>query len=151
MEQKTARVCAVITEGTTEGVARAIKEAAAVADLAEIRLDFLRDFDFEDPTRLSPFLQGRPLPIIVTCRHSNEGGRQVVEEDARLRLLAEASRAADYCDIEASHYGPLVERGADPARLIVSYHNFDETPSDIEDVYDRITSLRAAVHKIATQ
>lgn len=148
--QRTARVCAVITEETTAGALRALQESARVADLAEIRLDYLRDFDFGEPRSLSVFLERQPLPVIITCRDVDEGGHQALDNDLRLRLLAEASRTADYSDVEAVHYARLIELGADTSRLIVSYHNFKETPADLDSIYDRLVSFPAAIHKIAT-
>ncbi|HVG19936.1 MAG TPA: type I 3-dehydroquinate dehydratase, partial [Blastocatellia bacterium] len=71
-------VCAVITESTVEAARSAIRRAAGVADLIELRLDYLSDFDFTDPAGLWPLLKDKPHPIIITCRATREGGvRQV--------------------------------------------------------------------------
>lgn len=146
------KICAVITEETVDAARTAIKQAARLADLIELRLDFLRDFDFGDPNKLRPLLEDKPLPVIITCRASAEGGRHHVADHPRLRLLVEgARRLADYCDIEAAHYAEATALSPDISRLIVSYHNFDETPVDLDAVYDRVTSLPAAVHKIVTR
>jgi 3-dehydroquinate dehydratase / shikimate dehydrogenase len=149
MSEHVVRVCAVITEETIDAARAAIKQAANVADLIEIRLDYLRDLDFADPAGLHVLLDDKPLPAIITCRAASEGGRQQVADRVRLRLLVEgARRFADYCDIEASHYEEAARLSPDLSRLIVSYHNFDETPANINAIYDRVTSLPAAVHKI---
>ena len=58
---------------------------------------------------------------------------------------------ADYADIEAAVYAETVKLSPDLSRLIVSYHNFDETPVDMNDIYERLTALPAAVHKIVTR
>jgi 3-dehydroquinate dehydratase/shikimate dehydrogenase len=91
------------------------------------------------------------LPAIITCRAASEGGRQRVDDEVRLRLLAEATRFADYCDVEAAHYEQVMSFSPDISRLIVSYHDFSGTPSDLDAIYDRVTSLPAAVHKIVTR
>jgi 3-dehydroquinate dehydratase/shikimate dehydrogenase len=145
------QVCAVITEETVEAARAAMKQAGAVADLIEIRLDFLRDFDFGNVNSLNHLLEDKPLPVIITCRSISEGGAQHVNEEIRIRLLVEGvKRFADYCDIEAASYAEAARLSPDPSRLIVSYHNFDETPDDLNAVYDRVTSLPAAIHKIVT-
>ena len=152
MPDITPQVCAVITEETVDAARAAMTRASAVADLIEIRLDFLRDFDFGDAKALASLLKAKPLPVIITCRASAEGGRQHVDDQVRLKLLVEGARqAADYCDIEAAHYAQASALSPDISRLIVSYHNQDETPADLDAVYDRVTALPAAVHKIVTR
>lgn len=152
MSDSVARVCAVITEETADAARAAMQRASSVADLIELRLDYLRDFDFGDSTALASLLENKPLPVIVTCRAFEEGGRRRVDDALRLRLLIEAlRRGADYCDIEAVYYAQASALSPDVSRLIVSYHNFEETPADLGAVYDRVTALPAAVHKIVTR
>jgi len=146
------QVCAVITEETVKAARAAMKRPPGIADLIELRLDYLRDFDFSNPNSLRVLLEEKPLPVIITCRVISEGGAQHVDEQIRIRLLVEgAKQLADYCDIEAASYAEAAKLSPDAARLIVSYHNFDETPASLDAVYDRVTSLPAALHKIVTQ
>ncbi|HEX8186071.1 MAG TPA: shikimate dehydrogenase, partial [Blastocatellia bacterium] len=56
-----------------------------------------------------------------------------------------------YCDIEAAYYDAALKFRPDLSKLIVSYHNFHETPSGLNRIYDRVTGLRAAIHKIVTR
>ena len=152
MAEHEARICAVITEPTVNEARAAMRRAAAVADLIEWRVDYLRDFDFNEPAGLSALLADKPLPVIVTCRAVDEGGQQQINEAARLRLLAASlARGADYCDLEAAHYDEAAAAQLDPSRLILSYHNFTETPADLMAVYDRLTRLPAAIHKVAVR
>ena len=149
---RTGRICAVITEQTVEAARTAIRHAARAADLIELRLDYLRDFDFTSPDRLGTLLESNSLPVIITCRDVTEGGQQFVEDSIRLRLLVEGARQmADYADIEAGAYAEAIKLEPDLSRLIVSYHNFDETPADLDAIYEKITALPAAVHKIVTR
>lgn len=146
------KICAVVTEATVDAARGAMKQASATADLIELRLDYLRDFDFSVANSLASLLEDKPLPVIITCRSSEEGGRQHVDDQVRLRLLVEGARqAADYCDIEGAHYAQASALSPDTSRLIVSYHNFDETPVDLNAVYDRVITMPAAVHKIVTR
>jgi 3-dehydroquinate dehydratase/shikimate dehydrogenase len=146
------KVCVVIAEETFDGARAALKQAATVADLTELRLDYLRDFDFGDQRALASLLEGKPLPVIITCRAVEEGGKRHLNDQLRLSLLVEgARRFADFCDVEAAHYDAAARLSPDLSRLIVSYHNFDETPADLDAVYERVTSMPAAVHKIVTR
>ena len=152
MPDNPARICAVITEETGTAARAAMNRASGVADMIELRLDYLRDFDFKNPDSLRELIRNKPLPVIITCRAVSEGGKQYVEDDARLRLLVEGARQlADYCDIEAAHYSEAAKLSPDLSRLIVSYHNFDETPAELDHIYDRIAELPAAIHKIAVR
>ncbi|HEX5736286.1 MAG TPA: shikimate dehydrogenase [Blastocatellia bacterium] len=147
-----ARNCAVITEETVAAARARMKDAAQVADMIEIRLDYLRDFDFTKPEDLSSLLEDKALPVIITCRSVAEGGRQAIDDQIRLRLLVEGARnGADYCDIEATHYDQAASLAPDPSRLILSHHNFQETPPDLFEIYYRQSRQPAAVHKIVTQ
>jgi len=152
MPENIARVCAVITEPTVEAARAAISQAESCADLFELRLDYLRDFDFGDVERLRPLLENRIIPAIITCRAQSEGGQQHIADSVRLRLMIEgARRYADYCDIEAAYYQEASRLSPDPSRLIVSYHDFTQTPGNLNLIYDRVTALPAAVHKIVTR
>lgn len=152
MLEPSSRVCAVVAEQTVDAAREAMRRAASIADLIELRLDYLRDFDFSNLANLGALLENKPLPVIITCRAVAEGGKQQVEDRVRLRLLVEgARRFADYCDIEAAHYREAAALSPDLSRLIVSYHNFEETPADLTAIHERILSLPAAVHKIVTQ
>jgi 3-dehydroquinate dehydratase / shikimate dehydrogenase len=146
------QICAVITETTCDAARNALEMSASVADLAELRLDYLQDFDFADINSLARILEGKRLPVIITCRSIDEGGHQSIDDSIRLRLLAEGAKPfADYCDVEAAFYEQAVAFSPDITRLIVSYHNFAETPANLEEVYNRVTALPAAVHKIVTR
>ncbi|MEN3333215.1 MAG: 3-dehydroquinate dehydratase / shikimate dehydrogenase [Blastocatellia bacterium] len=152
MPERQTRICAVITEPTVAEARAAMQRAAETADMIELRLDYLRDFDFNEPDGLSALLDGKPLPVIVTCRAVDEGGQQKINEAARLRLLATSlQRGADYCDIEAAHYNEAAAAQLDASRLIVSYHNFSETPDYLTTIYERLIRLPAAVHKITVR
>jgi 3-dehydroquinate dehydratase / shikimate dehydrogenase len=150
--QNPARICAVIAEQTIESARARLRQAAAQADIAELRLDYLIDFDLTDPGSLRPLLEEKTIPVIITFRAPEEGGKRRADNLSRLKLLVEGARdLADYCDIEAAHYEEAARLRPDPARLIVSYHNLDQTPDDLDTIYERIFSLPAAVRKIATR
>ena len=118
----------------------------------ELRLDYLRDFDFSKPEGLAQLLADKALPAIITCRSVDEGGQQSVDHQIRLRLMVEGARSlAEYCDVEAAYYERALKFKPDLNRLIVSYHNFTETPTDLTAIYERLCRLPAGVHKIVTQ
>jgi 3-dehydroquinate dehydratase/shikimate dehydrogenase len=108
----------------------------------ELRLDAMEAPD------LPRLLARPPCPLIVTCRPKREGGLYDGPEQPRLELLREAARlGADYIDVEHDAFqtlGPVA-----PAKRIVSYHNFKETPPDLDAVHATLARLGADVVKIA--
>lgn len=113
-------------------------------ELVELRLDWLSKQP--DLTRL---LKDRPTPTIVTCRRREDRGRWRWSEDQRQSLLRAAIVAGvDYIDLEDDIAGEVPRYG--DTKRIVSHHNFDETPEDLADIYERMLSLDPDLIKIAT-
>ena len=119
--------------------------AAAGADTVECRLDYLtRPPDEADLRRL---LTDPPADVIVTCRPVRQGGRFAGDESARLGVLAMACRCgAAYVDVEADV--PPADRPAG-ADVILSHHDFDRCPPDLDKIVAGLDASDAAVNKVA--
>ncbi|HOX37813.1 MAG TPA: shikimate dehydrogenase [Candidatus Brocadiia bacterium] len=152
------KLCAVITEPTIELALRALRALPAGADMAELRLDYLRDADVgdfkEEPSGSGKTPALRSLmrcgkPVICTCRPQSVGGRFEGSERDRLEILAAVSElGAEYVDVEIEDIGDYAHRGN--AKKIVSYHNFENTPPDLDSIFRRIESRDPDVVKVAT-
>lgn len=138
----TALLCETVTGRTTVELLAA-RDRVRDADMAELRLDGVADPD------VARALQGRRLPVIVTCRPTWEGGRFDAGEDARRRLLEDAlAHGADYVDVEwAARFDDLIERHA--ARVIVSCHDFTGVPGDLDERTRAMRRSGAAFVKVA--
>lgn len=108
-------------------------QASADADLAELRLDPLRQGDWLPALALTRKLVQKPL--IVTIRTAREGGEAAIDpntyRDACLALLAQGG--VDALDIEWRHDAALVRALRDGAKragaaALFSEHHFDGTP-----------------------
>lgn len=125
---------------STEAARAALERAAQVADLAEIRLDLMREFD------LAALLRRPPCPVIVTCRPVREGGGYAGPERTRLEVLRRAmALGADYVDVEHDAFPALGREG--PARIIVSSHDFTGMP-DLPARWRELRALGADVVKV---
>ena len=78
------------------------------------------------------------IPLILTCRIHLEGGFKEMSQEKRLQLItsAIASGGVDIVDVELSNEPAFIEKVKETARafdtrLILSYHNFDETPDEV--------------------
>jgi 3-dehydroquinate dehydratase/shikimate dehydrogenase len=135
-------LCVSLMPKTTDQALEGLAQAARVGDLAEIRLDAMEAPD------LGRLLARPPCPVIATCRPKREGGLYEGPERPRLKLLRQAARlGAAYIDIEHDAVGALGD--VRPAKRIVSYHNFHETPGDLEAIHARLARLGADVVKVA--
>jgi 3-dehydroquinate dehydratase/shikimate dehydrogenase len=121
---------------------RALAEQGA--QLVELRLDWLAN-----TPDLSFLLAERPTPVVMTCRRPQDQGRWRGSEEQRLALLRAAIVAGvEYVDIEEDVAGSIRRYGN--TKRIISYHNFTETPEDLEDIHERLTKCDPDVVKIAT-
>jgi 3-dehydroquinate dehydratase/shikimate dehydrogenase len=119
------------------------RDAVIDADLIELRLDSVSDPD------VAGALQGRRLPVIVTCRPEWEGGGFRGSEDERRRILGDALRSdAEYVDIESrARFDDLV--ASHGRRVILSYHDFAGVPDDLRGLAQAMRATGAQVTKIA--
>ena len=113
-------------------------------ELVELRLDYIRR-----AVNLQRLLKDRHCPVVATCRRKAEGGRWEHSEADRVMLLRTAIvNGADYVDIEAD-IASKIPRYGDTQRII-SYHNFDETPENLEEIHHQMSQMDPDIIKIAT-
>ncbi len=137
------KLAATVFEETTDRAIEFARLAALRADLVEVRLDSLAD---PAPERIVAAVGAK---LILTCRPVWEGGRFSGNEDSRLNLLRRGIDAgAAWIDIELNAAEKLGSPGA--SRLIVSHHDFTATPSNLDDLLDRLLDRRPDVAKLVT-
>ena len=138
------RLCATVIAETTSAL-RARRDAQAGADLVELRLDTVADPD------VAGALADRAQPVVVTCRPAWEGGAFAGSEVERRRILLDACRlGAEYVDVEqrAEFAAELLDvRGG--RGVVLSFHDFDGVPADLEARYRSLRATGAEVVKIA--
>lgn len=121
---------------------RALAERGA--KLAELRLDFLKR-----APDLGRLIADRPTPVIVTCRRPADQGRWAGTEEQRLMLLRSAIVAGvEYVDLEDDIAKTIPRYGK--TKRIISRHNFEETPYELEELHAHLAKLDPDVIKIAT-
>lgn len=158
------RVCIPIVGPEQEEALRQIRAAAPLADFLELRLDLMVRADLRElvrEIRRNPF----PVKIVATHRKREESGRVPVSgeegsEEARIASLTEAVLlGVDYVDVELSTPIDLrnllkkcIKEHLDRTQLIVSCHDFRETPSDaaLEDLWRACREAGAGIVKIVT-
>ena len=114
------------------------------AELVELRLDWLAK-----PPDLTRLLRDRPTPCIVTCRRQTDRGRFKGSEEKRQALLRAAIvEGVEYVDVEDDIADAVPRYGS--TKRIISHHDFDETPSNLEEIHERMCRLDPDVVKLVT-
>ncbi len=110
-------------------------------DAVELRLDLYPDLDVD------AFVSGCGKPVVATVRRVVDGGRWEGSEEQRGRLLHRASAAA-FVDLEVDADSALAPAGP---RRVVSFHQVDGMPPDLDAVFERCLLRGGDVVKIAAR
>lgn len=137
-------VIQVVACETTEAMRAAYLSSDARADIVELRLDLVRDLNADRLLRLP----GKPK--LVTVRSRQQGGRaRPADREPLLRLALAAG--ADYIDLEYGGPDLQILKGPGRSRRILSYHDFQGTPADLQDLHREMRSAGGeALLKIVT-
>lgn len=138
-----AKLCVTVTADTMAEL-RARRDAVKRADMVELRLDTVKN-----PSAAAA-LEGRTQPVIITCRHQSQGGHFTGSEEERRSILGEAlSLGADYVDLEwRGGCADLISRTGG-RNVILSHHDFDGVPRELDAMARDMLGSGAAVVKLA--
>jgi len=133
-------LCAALTPAVLEDI---FSSDLSLVDAVEVRLDYLNNPEQSSELSYSRF----QVPAIATCRRRERGGRFKGTVDEERRILDNAIRnGAAFIDVD--YRDALLIPGS---RTIGSYHNFDETPSDVRLHLQRACNNPAVdIAKVAT-
>lgn len=143
-------ICVVIKGPTFEEVRQQITKAVAYADLVELRLDCFKSLDLDSLKILRSHFS---IPMIFTLRSQIQGGSYTQSEENRLADMRRLIKLnPEYLDLE-NHVSVCfiaeISSQYPEMKLILSYHNFGETPEDLERIYQEMQKIPACFYKIA--
>lgn len=145
-------ICAVVRGPTYTEAHNQISTAISVADMVELRLDFFDFFDSEDLIKLRSSFT---IPMIFTLRSHFDGGNYKQSEETRLDAIQNlAALKPEYLDVEShvsNDFIRKISKQHPEIKLILSYHNFEETPKDLEGIYQSMRNTPAFFYKIAVK
>ena len=111
------------------------------ADVLEFRLDALKNHDIGE---IRDTINEINFPMIATNRISSEGGSFKGSEEERINILYQCSDIVDYVDVELQTNDEYIELIKNTGvTTIVSYHDFEKTPS-----LDEITYIVEKEHEL---
>ncbi|HEL1583349.1 TPA: type I 3-dehydroquinate dehydratase [Streptococcus suis] len=136
---------------------RSIEEVVSIdlerledADIIEWRADYLPK---EDILTVAPavFEKFVGREIVFTIRTRKEGGQIELTDEEYVKLIKEiaALYQPDYIDFEYFSHQSVFKEMLDFPNLVLSYHNFEETPENFMEIMSELTSLSPAVVKMA--
>ena len=120
------------------------------ADIIEWRADFLPK---EEILKVAPAVfekfVGREL--IFTLRTKSEGGNIDLSGHEYVALIKEVAvlYRPDFIDFEYYSHKDVFEEMLEFPNLVLSYHNFEETPENFLEIMSELTALSPAVVKMA--
>lgn len=136
---------------------RSLEEAQAIdvmryhdADIIEWRADFLpKEAILQVAPAIFEKFAGREL--VFTLRTRAEGGQIELSSEEYVQIIKEVAQLyqPDYIDFEYFSYKDVFEEMLDFPNLVLSYHNFQETPENLMEILSELTSLNPKVVKIA--
>ncbi len=116
-----------------------IAEAVPYADVIELRLDYWSSLEISEVKELRDSLT---LPVLFTLRTKSQGGHCTLEESQRLLLLEQlASLLPDYMDLEFDvpvEFALALREEFPQIQLIRSYHDFTQTPNNLEALLQKL-------------
>ncbi|HFU4519420.1 TPA: type I 3-dehydroquinate dehydratase [Streptococcus suis] len=120
------------------------------ADLIEWRADYLPK---EEILTVAPaiFEKCNGKEVIFTVRTTREGGHLDLADQEYVDLIKEVAALyqPDYIDFEYYSYQSVFDQMLEFPNLVLSYHNFEETPANYLEIMSELTSLSPAVVKMA--
>lgn len=144
------KICIPIAERSIIKALQALKRANQLADLIELRLDYL------SRPNLDEFWPKVKKPLIVTNRLSQEGGKFKGGEKERIGFLKRAmDLGAPYIDVElvrAKDYINDLLRHRKQTSIILSFHDFERTNSfpELQLLLEQMIALGADISKVVT-
>lgn len=132
----------VSIQGKFDEAREEIRLANGLAECIEFRIDLMEKQDLE---HLSKLKSAAKLPVIFTIRNRAHGGAfKGNEREREEKFLELMTLEPDYVDLEWD--APFNLEG----KVIISYHNFEETPEDLEAILEKMRSKRGVIYKLAT-
>lgn len=138
---KKPKLCVPLTGGTRQDIDNQLKLIVPKQpDIIEFRADFLENIDNVEYvlSTIDSIINQIEVPLLFTIRSEHEGGEPIsLTEEEKVALIKEVCAKSDvtYIDYEVANDEKFVRTVQEAAeqndkKLILSYHNFDETPDN---------------------
>lgn len=156
MKSNPTRITVPVCVRRASELGMAIERAGEVADIVELRLDYLDNDQYEAAFQfLREHLNRERASTILTFRPAEEGGLASGNYEARHSVWDALKKLSDstLMDVELDLVTSLDAEQAsiDWSRVICSHHDFSCVPTDLDQIYQRMAATSARIVKIAVQ
>ena len=120
------------------------------ADIIEWRADFLpKEAMLQVAPAIFEKFAGREL--LFTLRTRAEGGEIDLDSAEYVQIIKDVAQLyqPEYIDFEYFSHKDVFEEMLDFPNLVLSYHNFQETPENMMEILSELTSLTPKVVKVS--
>ncbi len=120
------------------------------ADIIEWRADFLpKEAILQVAPAIFEKFAGREL--LFTLRTRAEGGEIDLDSAEYVQIIKDVAQLyqPEYIDFEYFSHKDVFEEMLDFPNLVLSYHNFQETPDNMMEILSELTSLTPKVVKVS--
>ena len=120
------------------------------ADIIEWRADFLpKEAIIQVAPAIFEKFAGREL--LFTLRTRAEGGEIDLDSAEYVQIIKDVAQLyqPEYIDFEYFSHKDVFEEMLDFPNLVLSYHNFQETPENMMEILSELTSLTPKVVKVS--
>ena len=120
------------------------------ADIIEWRADFLaKEAILQVAPAVFEKFAGREL--LFTLRTRSEGGEIDLSSEEYVQIIKDVTQLyqPDYVDFEYYTHKAVFDQMLDFPNLVLSYHNFQETPDNMMEILSELTSLTPKVVKVS--
>src|SRR3989344_1541704 len=140
-------ICIPITDESMRGALADIREAGKIADVLELRLDYIKGLNEK---ALKELVSASEKKVIATVRRENEGGKFKGTESKRVELLKKAIKAGvHFVDIEfemnSKQRAALLKYAkTQHVKVILSHHDFKGTPffEELLELFEKMSKVK---------
>ena len=118
-------------------MAESIVRARGAGGVLEFRLDYLKPKDV-NASNVEKWVELAQRPVVLTLRRRANGGGFDGSEEAQIQILKSLSGAVIDLEIETIETflgGSLASLKSTASTWIASYHNFQQTPTDLSLIH----------------
>ena len=149
------KVCVSVCAETVDEFIEKIKRAREIADVVELRFDWLNrdEFNYEDVkttenTHHEILSAGFDYELIQTFRPKKYGGMREISENEQDRFW-NGGFDVSWADVEKDRVEDVMHWLYSP--IICSHHDFDKTPDSLLEIFKELLNTGADIVKIAVK
>lgn len=120
------------------------------ADIIELRIDQFNKINIEEIINILKYIKAKDLKSISTIRSEKEGGKFIQN---RYEIFKEIVKYTDIIDIELTSFDireKVIELAKENGKYaLISYHDFEKTPDNVQQIIDEANNLGADIIKFA--